>query len=359
MARDVRTRRGTTLIEVLIAVAIGAAVMGGAMYLYHFGNKAFYKTTEHAAFREEALLTLETVARDVEGLMVSTGTKPGSGKYYLLEPYEFIPPVSNLTKTDPVTKQQKPYQDAYEGIRFWKYHSTEMNGAKPVMVGRKIEYTVKPADPGNPSAGKYLYRNNETRPVNKIPLAYIAFVKEPNEVTFDQIGGSQHGVLSVFIVPTGGNLGTRQNMTRDVIESLKEQKALVSRTFQLTGMESFYTVILNEAFRMASARKQQPTDPDDLTRVNGVYLAVYNDARQNNAAAFNRARARFTAGGAVAMTRDQELQNLFRIDHNTMFNEADAGRDQAFASAELIPGSVQADGATGDLTGTGGGGREE
>jgi prepilin-type N-terminal cleavage/methylation domain-containing protein len=48
MLGERRARRAFTLVEVLIAVSLGALVMGGAMYLYHQGNQSFFKTTEHA-----------------------------------------------------------------------------------------------------------------------------------------------------------------------------------------------------------------------------------------------------------------------------------------------------------------------
>lgn len=344
-----RERKAFTLIEVLVAVSLGAIVIGSSMYLYHQGNKMFYKTTEHSAFREESLLCLETIARDIEQLMVSTEMKP-NGKYFLLQPYEPVGNPTSLDKIDPVTKKREPYTNAFEGIRFWRYHSTLPAGGKPQMVAKRVTYSVQDASPGNPGAGKNLLRNGKQ--VNRIPLAYIAFVEEPNKVTSDQIGASKQGVLSVFIVPAGGNAGLSQNMSRDVMEKLREDKALVSRTFHLAAMESFYTVILNEAFRMESANN--PTKP-----VQGVYKAVYDDAKQNNPDAFQRAQKRYKDGGAVAMMTEAKLNQLFKVEANAEFDDATAGTDAVYANAPIEKGKAVGAGGAINLTGNGKGGGEE
>jgi prepilin-type N-terminal cleavage/methylation domain-containing protein len=332
---DVSQRRAFTLVEAMIALAIGSMVMGAAMILYHQGTKSFYKTTEHAAFREESLLCLEQIARDVEQLMVSEGTKP-SGKYEMVEPYELTGASYPFMKFDPVTNTQKDTgARAYEGIKFIRYHSTETDATgMPVLVGKMVEYNAKPVNPANPQAGKNLYRNGSTRPLNKIPLRDIAFVTEPIEVTADQIGAASHAVLTVMIVPAGGTWATWQNMSRDTVDRLKREKGLLARTFHLAGYETFYTLLLNESLRITAATGG---NPGSLT---GVYKAVYDDAKQSlTPAQFASVESRFQTGSATFKPPLYKQSAIYRMDYRGKFDDATAGSDRFFSSLPVQEGA--------------------
>lgn len=348
-------KQAFTLVEAMVALAIGSLVLGAAGLLYKQGTAFFYKTTEHAAFREESLLCMEHIARDLEQLMVSDGQINGNGEYHLVKPYELTGTATEFTRYNPVTKKDEPTgTQAYEGIKFMRYHSTETDAAgQPLLIGRYVEYTVKPVS-GNPLDGKNLFRLGENRPINKIPLREIAFVKENAKVTADQIGASPHAVLTVMIVPTGGsyvNPGQSQNMTADTVDKLRADRALVSRTFHLAGYETYYTLILNEAFRMTANAKN---DPNKLPT--GVYKAVLDDAKTTlTPQQFASVQTRFATGGASSAPNFKNVQ-LFKMEWNQKFEDNTAGKDTFFSGLPVQEGAKPT--ATGALGGgaTGGGG---
>lgn len=348
-------KKAFTLVEAMVALAVGSLVLGAAALLYKQGVSFFYKTTEHAAFREESLLCMEHIARDLEQLMVSDGQINGNGEYHLVKPYELTGAATEFTRWDPVTKTNKPTgTQAYDGIKFMRYHSTETDAqGQPLLIGRMIEYSVKPVS-GNPLDGKNLYRNGDTRPINKIPLREIAFVRENNKVTADQIGASPHAVLTVMIVPMGGswvNPGGSQNMTQDTVDRLRADKALVTRTFHLAGYETYYTLILNEAFRMQANAAGDPT-----ITLGGVYKAVLDDAKATlSPAQFTAVQARFQTGSASSAPNFKNVQ-LFKMEWNTKFEDSTAGQDKFFSNLPVQEGAKPT--ATGAAGGgaTGGGG---
>lgn len=348
-------KQAFTLVEAMVALAIGSLVLGAATLLYKQGTSFFYKTTEHAAFREESLLCMEHIGRDLEQIMVSDTQINGNGEWHLVKPYELTGQSREFTRWDPVTKQDKPTgTQAYEGIKFMRYHSTETDAqGQPKLVGRYVEYNVRPVS-GNPLDGKNLFRGTETRPINKIPLREIAFVKENAKVTADQIGASPHAVLTVMIVPMGGsfvNPGGSQNMTADTVDQLRKDKALVSRTFHMSGYETYYTLILNEAFRMTANANGDPSKAPT-----GVYKAVLDDARSTlTPQQFARVQNRFETGGAASAPNFKNVQ-LFKMEWNTKFDDATAGKDSFFSNLPVQEGAKPT--ATGALGGgaTGGGG---
>jgi len=350
---QLRTRKQAfTMVEAMVAVAIGALVFGAAMILYNQGNKMFYKTTEHAAFREESMLCLETIARDLEQLIVSDGTKP-NGTYYMVQPYELVGTGYDLQQLDPTTgKLTNSGQMAYEGVRFMRYHNTQTNAqGQPVIVGQLVSYTTKPVS-SNPADGKNLYRDGDTRPINKMPLQEIAFVQENMQVTADEIGASPHAVLTVMIVPQGNNYSKGMHMTQDTVNHLRADKALVSRTFHLSGYETYYTLMLNEAFRQQVNANQNPGSGTGLT---GVYQAVYQDAKSTlSQAQFAAVLARFQAGSAASVP---SFNYLFEMDYNTTFQDATAGQDTYFQNMDknFTMGPVPS-GPLGGGGATGGGG---
>lgn len=152
-------RRAFTMVEALVAVAVGIVVVGAALMLFIHGNRSFTTTTEHASFREEAFLCLERIAKDMTQIVVSSGRKP-SGTYHLVEPYE-LGQQYKQTVLDPVTKKPVEYTTAGRLIRLWIYHHTEIAGGKPVVVGQRVEWETRPVDPSRPDGGVNLYRNGE------------------------------------------------------------------------------------------------------------------------------------------------------------------------------------------------------
>ena len=347
-------RQAFTLVEAMVALAIGSLVMGAAMLLYKQGVQYFYKTTEHAAFREESLLCLEHIARDLEQLMVSEGQRP-DGAYDLVKPFELKGNSYEFTKFDPVTKTDKPTgTKAYEGIKFMRYHSTETGKDNPILVGKYVEYSVKAAG-SNPADGKNLFRNDDPKPINKIPLRDIAFVQENTEVTADQIGASPHAVLTVMIVPMGGTWATWQNMTRDTVDKLKADRALVTRTFHLSGYETFYTLMLNEAFRQTVNGNGDPTLGAGLT---GVYKAVFDDAKSTlKPAQFQAVLDRFSSGSAASAPVFKE-HTVYRMDYATKFDDSTAGTDTGFTSLPVQEGAKPTGSGTAGGSGATGAGGE-
>lgn len=353
-----KQRKGFTLIETLIAVAVGSVIIGGGMYLYHSGVKSFYRTTEHASLREESLIVMETIARDMEQIMVTPGQMP-DGSYHLVKPFILTGAPSTITKFNPITKVDEPYAKANRGITLWRYHHTETGSdGKPLMVGRKVEYVAEPFSAADPGRGFMLKRNGA--PVNHMPLREIAFITEPALVTTDQIGASPNGVVTVFVIPAGDRAALLLK-SRDIIETLMKQRALVSRTFHLQGFESFYTAMLNQAMRIVANKGGDPMNPPPGT-LTGVYEAVFNDAKGNlvsqgpsGVALFAKVVDRFKTGGAVAYP-ELEADKIFKVEFEKPYSEAGAFSDGAFTKDSPTPGIDP--GPPADLNGGGGGGGE-
>src|SRR5207244_3398098 len=83
--RNPMNRKAFSLLEVTVAVALAAVVLGTGTYVYVEGSRQFVKVTDHDTFRDESLLVLETINRDLEQVVVSQGQWP-DGTYYMVEP---------------------------------------------------------------------------------------------------------------------------------------------------------------------------------------------------------------------------------------------------------------------------------
>jgi prepilin-type N-terminal cleavage/methylation domain-containing protein len=247
-------RRGFTVLEVVIAVAIAAMVMGGAMILFSQGSRSFAKTTAHAAVRTEALILLEKIGRDLQELTVSTGIDPETGRFHLLAPYQLYNEIQ-LQVPDPDTGAPTPVK-AGRGLRFYRLHHVEMDTARsdvaapdgrPTLVAHRVEYLVRPI-PGDEHGRVDLLRNGKK--INQMPLADVFFRQEPPVVASSQLGGCRNAILNVTVVPRGkGLLGFLED---HVIQRLRENGRLVSRTFHLVGYESLYTAVLYRAIEKVS-----------------------------------------------------------------------------------------------------------
>lgn len=335
-------RRGFTVIEVLISVVLGAGILGVGMYLYLQGNRSFYKTTEHVSFRAEAILCLEHVARDLEQLMVSPDKLPGTNTFSLLQPYELLG-TYDLQVTNPETKAKETIK-ASKGIRFYRHHHVEMGPAepgidngKPYMVGRWVEYKVEPVDSADETKGVNLLRNG--KPVNNHPLRYIQFQQEPAIVAYNQVKGSQHAIVTVTIVPRGGAWG---QMREEVMERLRTDGSIVSRTFHLTAYESMYTTVLYAALEKMSAAKiklggsAMPSPgavlQDELERT------IYEDAYAN---APPQLLANIAKGVGKNASYAYDIPRLFKLE-DKQFTEEGAGTDGFFMSQPAQTGAPPA-----------------
>lgn len=266
---------GFTLVEGLIALAIGGAVIGGAMLLYLQGTRSFVKVTEHTTFRTEAILLLERITRELDEIVV-TDQLLADGTAHLTRPFALLDPAP--LPPGPAGGEPVP---AANGIRFYKFHRVEMTAAGdqlaegiPRLVARQIEYRAVPLDPGDPTKGLNLLRNG--KPMNKVPLRYVLFRKVPREVSDRQIRGSPHAILRIDIVPKGGMW---DELNQAVIDNLASRELLVSRTHHLVGYESMYTAVLSNALE---ALRPPPggAAPDPAAVLAPVPLAVFRDAYQ-------------------------------------------------------------------------------
>jgi hypothetical protein len=315
------SRTGFTLVEGLIAAALGIIICGGGIYIYMQGNKMFQTTTEHSSIREEALLVLEKINKDLDALMVSDEEDPETKSYYLLKPYTLTGPVEQKY-TDKRTGEQKTYTE-YTGIQFYVYHHTETtpdetNGFPlPMLVGQMIEYRCDPIN-GDPKKGFNLMRNGVK--VNKQPLSAVFFRKADPIYAKGNIGASPDAVLDVYVMPKGGMWGT---MTPDVMARLVQEGHALMRTFHLVGYESQFTALLSLAD--AKRRYGETLDP--------VETAIWAYAKQEGLLA-----------NVASKTADTPLE--YRLPRGrvklekVLFNPATAG-DKEFASAKTEPGDQE------------------
>jgi hypothetical protein len=267
-------RQGFTLLEGLMACAIAALVVGGAMLLYIQGNRAFVKTTEHASFRTEAMLLLERITRELDDMVVTHGVL-ADDTVHLVRPFELVEefPLAGGGEGGETVP-------AGTGLRFYKFHRVDMVDAgaeltegRPQMVARVIEYRTALRDESDPTKGMDLLRNG--RRLNRIPLRLVLFRKVPREVADNQIRGSPHAILRIDVVPQGGMW---ERMDADVLESMAKQDKLVSRTHHLLGYESMYTAVLSNALEdLRPPNEGDPLlNPDDV--LDPIEKAVYEDA---------------------------------------------------------------------------------
>ena len=240
-----RRNEGFTLVESLIALAIAVVVLGSAMLLYMNGNRMFQSTTEHSSAREEALLILERINKDLETLMVSDEVDPDNGIYYMLEPYKLIGPQKQAGR-DKVTGEIKEFTE-YTGCQFYVYHHTQTvkdptNGFPvPQLVGQLVEYKMEAIN-GDTKRGFNLMRNGVK--VNKIPLSAVFFRKADPVYAKGNIGAAPDAVMDVYIVPKGGMWGT---LTPEVLSTLMTTGHALMRTYHLVGYESQFTTLLSLA----------------------------------------------------------------------------------------------------------------
>lgn len=323
-------RRGFTLLEVVISVALGAIVIGAGMLMYVQGNKYFYKTTEHSSFRTEALVILERIAEDLDQIQVSTDVNPTTGKHYMVQPYEFLDPFTMPLK-DGAGAVIENVAAGY-GLRFYRFHHIEMGAPKPgvpngvpKMVGRKLEYRLKPID-GDGAAHGYDLERNGVR-VNKQPLQTVIFHMEPMIVAANQIQGSRHAILTATVVPKGGVFG---NMDYNTVRRLQEEGTIVSRTFHLIGYESFYTSVLY------SALQKKKGNGGSLTGIDALQQAVLVDA-ETYAPGNLYANLTATVGNEAPPTHLVPGE-AFVIQPNQAFEDHDASSDPSWLAAPATPG---------------------
>ena len=321
MARSVKSNEGTTLVEALVAAALGIIVIGGGVLMYNQGNKAFNTTTEHASFRGEALLVLETIDRDLKGLVVSKDVNPRTKFHYMVQPYELADPVEQAAK-DPTGKLVK--KSIATSVSFHRYHRTEMEqdgeDTKAMVIGQRITYKAVLIDPSKPERGMNLLRNGKR--VNKIPLAGILFEPIDPIMAADTIGASPAAVLKVTIVPRGGVFG---GLTPDVIDRLRLDGKVATRVFHLSGYESQFTTIL----WMALAKSRAKLPPDDLEKE----VLTWSD--KNLPKAF---RENVSKNLKEIFDLGYKLdQGRVRLE-DTEWNDATAGVDKVFAEAKVEEG---------------------
>ncbi len=357
--KPIYSRRGFSLVEVVIAVAIGAIVVGSGMMLYLQGNKYFYKTTEHSSFRAESLVILERIADDLHQLQVSAGKDPETGQYLLVQPFRFLDPISGGIPLKDVDGNVIETVPAGKGIRFYRFHHIEMvpdpglpNG-KPQMVGRPLEYKQVPVDPSGPTdpadpnfAGVNLLRNGEK--INSIPLQQVLFHSEPMIVAANQVQGSRNAIVSVSVVPKGGVFG---NMDYNTLQRLQKEGALATRTMHLTGYESFYTSVLYSAILKNNGVS------GSISGVDPLMAAVYNDAQTSAPPGMLSNLNSVAEGGAPP---SQTISpDTFKIETKA-YQQSTAAVDTRWMSVPQAPGTEAGEGeieipASGSGSGSGSG----
>ena len=307
-------RTGFTLVEALIAGALAIVVLGGGVMLYMQGNKMFQTVTEHSSAREEALLVLERINKDLDALMVSDEIDPETGIYYMLQPYKLIGPQKQTSKN--VKTGELKEVTVYTGIQFYVYHHTQTTKDPvndfplPQLVGQMIEYKSVPIN-GDTKKGFNLMRNGVK--VNKIPLSAVLFNKADPVYAKGNIGAAPDAVMDVFVIPKGGIWGT---MTPDVLTTLLTSGHALMRTFHLVGYESQFTTILS----LADSKMRYGEDVDALEQ------AVVAYAKQEGLLA-----------GVAAKTGDAPLEYRLPAGRVTLekklFDVATAGDKEFNASA--------------------------
>jgi hypothetical protein len=318
------SRRGFTLVEGLVAAAVGAVVIGGAMVLYHQGHKAFLATTEHASFREEALLILETIGKDLEGLVVSDQLNPDTNIYYMVQPFDCTDPVQQ-ENVDPKTGEKQTFS-VPSGMKFYKYHHTTSGDGNTAdstrtcqIVGQQIVYKSELIDQAKPERGMNLLRNGKR--VNTMPLSGVLFEPLDPIIAAKNLGASPNAIIQVTIVPNGGVWG---KMTPSTIQTLRNSGKVCTRVYHLAEYESQYTTMLWCA--MVKNQAGIKTDPMEQA------VLDYGNAIPNNMAGKLREKIKELGEQGYRLDENQVLLEP------KLYDEATAGSDPTFATATLENG---------------------
>ena len=344
-------RRGFTLLEVIVSVAIGAIILAGAMTLYRQGNYYFYKVTEHSSFRTEALMVAEIIENDLEQLQVSTGQWPDfGGGYYLLEPYkltnadgsglstakmDLFDEDGNIITTEKVRFGQ--------GVVFHRFHHTgtaaggtdpgDMEAGAPTLVAHRVVYTQEPVDSADPSKGVNLLRNGEK--VNHVPLREVVWHEQPLIVAAGQLHGTKSSVLSCSMVPLGGTFGTlATNTDFRVLDRLAKEGSISQRTYHLVGYESFYTAMLVSEIQRRDGGGGAPT----IAGMSALHAAVYDHAKGNvDTGTWNEYKADVTSGDSPPSHHFPP--DLFEV-KNIAFDNASSSADSGWIDSPVQPGKA-------------------
>jgi len=328
------------------------------MYLYITGNQSFQVATQHASLREEALLCLETVSRDLDQLMVSDQKNQTTGNFYLVEPYQ-LDKMVNQTGVDPNDGQKKTYPVASQ-LTFYRYHHTGTNPNSdpafptPALFADKIVYTTQPC----PNDPKHVNLLRQGQIINRIPLTAVMFETLNPVLAADNIGGAPQAILKVTIVPKGGMWG---ELTPQIIQALRDNGEVLSRVFHLSGYESEYTSYLSLALAKIRRVNQNATPPISPADIQTAQAAQKDPLTDVEAALITHA----------SMLPGQQFANVFKklatspamnyampassviIEPNTNFVDSSAAADVQFANKAAKPG---AEPIIGSGTGGAGGG---
>ena len=280
-----KVRRGFTLVEALVSTGLATLILGTGMLMWLNGSKGFTRATQHSSIREQALMILERLGRDLDGLIVSQERNPKTDKFFLVQPYQLTDWVDA-----PPDKDGKPHRFA-QTFRFHVYHRTEMirvtnplDPAKrkeevesetdnrdepadgsvrlPRIVGRYIEYKVVPS--AEKGGGVDLLRNGQK--INLIALTEVRFERGDPVHARQSLGASPNAVLDITVVPRAGIDGT---LDESIVRKQDDTGTALSRVIHLVGYESQYTALLGLALEKWKAKQQL----DDLE------LAVMQDAK--------------------------------------------------------------------------------
>lgn len=338
MKRTQVARKGFSLVEVIVAVAVGSVIIGAGMLMYLQGNKYFYKVTEHTSFRAEAILIHERIAEDLLQLQIDTGKNPNTNEYWLVQPYELEGTPSTLNMTDSDGNVIGTVK-AGNVLRFPRFHHVEMSAptpelpnGMPKMVAYMMEYKTEPVDSADPSKGINLLRNGER--VNQIPLKEVLFHAEPAIVAANQVQGSPSAILTAKIVPLGGTFGNLDLENLGVLDRLAEQGDIVTRTYHLVGYESFYTSVLFSGLQSGNSSGYE--------NLSDLEAAVVNHARQN-APPQMFANVNTAASGGGGSSSYLLPKESFSVEYNRKHDDT-VDTDQSWLAKPVVPGRASGSG---------------
>ena len=217
MRRPLR-RRAFTLLETLFAIVLTLIIMGGVMAFFQTGTRSVVVATDHAQARDDALVMFHAIAQDLDRIIIADDYDATS-----------FPNVVEPILIDDAPRGSK--------FLFYGFHHREFDWSQRKMTlhGNLIEYRVVPVDPGDPSAGVDLYRNDEDVPLNPNPLSDVRFERIPDDEAAD-LGISPFHAVRVRILPRG------------VWDTKNEKLAAYNaqtRLFHLKGIESQFAVLLS------------------------------------------------------------------------------------------------------------------